>query len=155
MADPTRAGNWRSLMAVVLALVVGLLPKIVGRRVDPYDAYNEQFAPIWKADVLLDHARILALDCLPRLIAGHRLPGFAAEPGGIGPDGRALPGGGDVASVSAVTLGLGLFLLAVPVLASRIGIIPTRAGRAVGRALGPADLVAGRRRGICIESQYL
>ncbi|HEY2158614.1 MAG TPA: hypothetical protein VGH33_23490 [Isosphaeraceae bacterium] len=119
MADPARAGIWRSLLSLVLAFLVGLMPKFVGRWADPYDAYNEQFAPIWKADVLLDHARILALDCLPRLIAGHRLPHFEAEPGGIGPDGRAMSGSGtmSLATVSAVALGLGLFLLAVPGLA--------------------------------------
>src|SRR5262249_31776014 len=90
-----------------------------GRWSDPYDAYGAQFDPIWKTDVLLGHARILALDCLPRLISGHRLPELEAEPGGIGPDGRAMPGTGGLGAVplAAAVLGWGLFAVAVPGLA--------------------------------------
>lgn len=145
-ASPTRIRIGRSVAVLALAFLVGLIPKFLGRRADPYDAYNEQFAPIWKADVLLGHARILALDCLPRLVAGHRLPGFEAEPGGIGADGRAMPGagGGDGVSLAAVTLGGGLFLVAVPgLMLGRRG--ESGSGRAVrwGLLLSSLAVVAG------------
>ena len=117
----------------------GLLPKFVGRWADPYDAYREQFAPIWRADVLLGHVRILGLDCLPRLIAGHRLPNLEAEPGGIGPDGRPLAGSGGVGvvSIAVVSLGLGLFLVALPGLGLRADATsPTRAALTDGLSGG-------------------
>jgi hypothetical protein len=131
-----------SAVVFCLAFVAGLAPKAIGRAVDPHDAYNEQFSPLWKTDVLLSHAQILGLDCLPRLVVGHRLPGLAADPGRIGPDGQALPasggagavavhaklseeankrlpasGGTGIVAVGVVVIGLSLFLLAVPGLA--------------------------------------
>ena len=143
MADPTRM----IALALVLGFVLGLAPKFVGRWVDPYDAYNEQFDPIWKADVLRDHARILALDCLPRLIAGHRLPNFEAEPGGIGPDGRPLAGRRTmgVASIATVILGLGLFAVAVAGLALPEAESPTQ-------PLGSAQARRAVRRGLLLSS---
>ncbi len=145
-ANPTKDGIWPSLTVLVLAFLVGLLPKFIGRWADPYDAYNEQFAPVTRADVLFDHARVLALDCLPRLVAGHRLPHLEAEPGGIGPDGHALPGPAivGVTSVASVVLGLGLFLLAVPGLAIG-GRGEADAGRAVrwGLLISSLAVVAG------------
>ena len=88
------AGWWvlgRSREGMVEALVFGLgfvagaWPHWVGARVDPHDAYSEQFRPVVARELVIGHARILALDCLPRLIAGHRLPGLQADP-----DPRAL-----------------------------------------------------------------
>jgi len=67
-------------LVIVVAFLVGLLPCEIGRRVDPYDAYQEQFRPIYQREVLTEHARILTLDCLPRLIVGHRLFGLQADP---------------------------------------------------------------------------
>ncbi len=67
-------------LLILGAFVVGLLPRELGRRLDPYDAYQEQFQPIYERQVLTEHARILGLDCLPRLITGHRLFGFQADP---------------------------------------------------------------------------
>jgi hypothetical protein len=130
-----------------LACVVGLAPKAIGRAVDPYDAYNEQFSPLWLTDVLLGHARILRLDCLPRLIVGHRLPSLAADPGGIGPDGQALQasGGTGVLAVGVVVLGLSLFMMAVPGLAFDRGPDPDRSRWAVrwGLLVTTAAVLAG------------
>ena len=75
-------------LAFALAAGIGAAPRFIGARVDPHDAYREQFEPVTRLDVLLEHGKILGLDCLPRLIAGHRLPGLQAEP-----DPASLPGG--------------------------------------------------------------
>jgi hypothetical protein len=84
------AGAW------VLALGLGYLPHYLGIRADPYDAYKEQFQTIFDAPgprratreidwrtvgaLATEHTRILAFEALPRLIAGHRLPGLESEP---------------------------------------------------------------------------
>jgi hypothetical protein len=67
-------------LALVVALLAGAAPRTIGQWVEPYDAYNEQFS--WSLDTRLmaEHSRILLLDCLPRLVAGHRLPGLEADP---------------------------------------------------------------------------
>jgi hypothetical protein len=67
-------------LALVLAFLAGAAPRAIGQWVEPYDAYNEQFS--WNLDspLLAEHFRILLLECLPRLVAGHRLPGFEADP---------------------------------------------------------------------------
>jgi len=67
-------------LALVVAFLAGAAPRTIGQWVEPYDAYNEQFS--WSLDsrLLAEHSRILLLDCLPRLVAGHRLPGLEAEP---------------------------------------------------------------------------
>lgn len=70
----------RTWLAFVLAFAVGYLPHEIGVRVDPHDAYQEQFDPVSEPSVLLGHVRLLGFDCLPRLIAGHRLPGMEVEP---------------------------------------------------------------------------
>jgi hypothetical protein len=67
-------------LAFCVAFLIGSAPKIIGARLEPYDAYRDQFATTFEPRVLVDHARILFLDCVPRLIAGHRLPGFQADP---------------------------------------------------------------------------
>jgi hypothetical protein len=56
-----------------IALLVGFLPGLFGRWVDPYDAYPAQFGVIFQPAVLSQHARLLALHCLPRLVAGGEL----------------------------------------------------------------------------------
>ena len=68
------------LLAFAAAGVVGVAPRIIGARVDPHDAYAGQFAFALDGDRLARNAGLLARDCLPRLIAGHRLPGLQAEP---------------------------------------------------------------------------
>ncbi len=58
----------------------GVWPRHVGAWIDPHDAYQEQFSPVTRADVLALHGRLLLEDCLPRLIAGHRVPGLESDP---------------------------------------------------------------------------
>ncbi|MGC1722576.1 MAG: hypothetical protein WA746_26650, partial [Isosphaeraceae bacterium] len=67
-------------LALVLAFLAGAAPRAIGLWVEPYDAYNEQFS--WNLDspLLAEHFRVLLLECLPRLVAGHRLPGLEADP---------------------------------------------------------------------------
>jgi hypothetical protein len=57
----------------LVAMLVGLIPREIGRRVDPYDAYPSQFEMTFKRQAILEHSRILGLYCLPRLIAGTEL----------------------------------------------------------------------------------
>lgn len=67
-------------LAFAAGLAVGYLPHVAGTRVEPYDAYPAQFVPTGNADALENHARLLALECLPRLLGGHLLPDLRAEP---------------------------------------------------------------------------
>jgi len=63
-----------SLAAVFLiAVMVGLLPREIGRRVDPYDAYPSQFEATLQRPAIQEHVRLLVLHCLPRLVAGTEL----------------------------------------------------------------------------------
>jgi hypothetical protein len=57
----------------LVAILVGLIPREIGRRVDPIDAYPSQFQTTLKRQAILEHSRILGLYCLPRLIAGTEL----------------------------------------------------------------------------------
>jgi len=69
-----RSRSGFGLAAVFLiALGFGLLPREIGRRVDRYDAYPAQFESTFEGGAVLEHARLLALHCLPRLIAGIEL----------------------------------------------------------------------------------
>ncbi len=61
------------LALFVVAMTVGLLPREIGRWVDPYDAYPSQFQATLEPAALIEHARLLGLHCLPRLIAGKEL----------------------------------------------------------------------------------
>ena len=54
-------------------MLVGLVPREIGRRVDPYDAYPSQFDATLEPRAIWEHARLLGLHCLPRLIAGTEL----------------------------------------------------------------------------------
>jgi hypothetical protein len=80
----SRGAHWRrwvpNSLALCAAFLVGTAPRTIGSRLEPYDAYRDQLALTIEPRVLAEHARILLLDCLPRLIAGHRLPGFQADP---------------------------------------------------------------------------
>ncbi len=67
-------------LAVALAFLAGVAPRAIGQRVEPFDAYHEQFSWSLQAPLLARHGRILLLDCLPRLVAGHRLPSLEADP---------------------------------------------------------------------------
>ena len=101
------------LLAFVLASGVGILPRLIGARVDPHDAYVGQFEPILRPDHLATNARILRLDCLPRLVAGHRLPGLKSEPDpsklGAHPPPSRPAGGLPWWEIAASALACGLF----------------------------------------------
>ena len=72
-----RSKNGIGLAAVFsVAMLVGLLPREIGRRVDPYDAYPSQFGATLEPRAVQEHARLLGLYCLPRLIAGTELHQF-------------------------------------------------------------------------------
>src|SRR5262249_44515570 len=108
-----RVGRALGLGLAFLALcLLGASPTVLGERLDPYDAYQEQFQPLWNAEVLAGHARILGLECLPRLILGHRLPGLQADPSAdalAGRPGVPDPADWNPASVGTTVLGSILF----------------------------------------------
>lgn len=72
--------GWIGLVGLVLGFSLGQVPREVGKRVEPYNAYGPQFETITEPAVLIGHARLLARECLPRLIAGHRIPGLETDP---------------------------------------------------------------------------
>jgi hypothetical protein len=74
------AGRLATILVFTAALFAGATPRFIGRAVDPHDAYNEQFSGSLDAGLLAEHGRVFLLDCLPRLISGHRLPGLEADP---------------------------------------------------------------------------
>lgn len=67
-------------LVFVLGFALGNSPRELGDRIDPYDAYPGQFQMIFDRSALVEHARILALDCIPRLVSGRDLRTFAAHP---------------------------------------------------------------------------
>jgi hypothetical protein len=75
-----RGGRPRSGIVLAAAflggLVVGILPREIGRRVDPYDAYPSQFAATFEGKAVAGHARLLVVECLPRLVGGSALNDF-------------------------------------------------------------------------------
>lgn len=114
-------GAYRCALAIVLALGVGGLPYVLGKRLEPYDAYREQFSPVSDTSVLAEHARILGFECLPRLIAGHLLPDFRSEPAPEALAGRPArhrsSGEIDVLAATTTVCALGLFAAAILALA--------------------------------------
>jgi hypothetical protein len=130
-------------VAFLAGMAVGLLPREVGRRVDPYDAYPSQFTATWQRSAVLEHAKLLAMSCLPRLIGGADLHEFEGSllPGRTS-TGRALlfRFGGRARSVRprveewlAILLVIG-FALAVVRLASDAAKACEPARKAVGRS---------------------
>jgi hypothetical protein len=106
-------------LAVLLGAAIGFLPAAVGGRLDPHDAYGEQFVSVFEpidpasrvaidlhqAELLIhEHLRILLAECLPRLVAGYRLPGFETEP----PPLRPRRGAAGSLPVATTLLALGL-----------------------------------------------
>ena len=73
-------GRWRlrlgTIASFVLAMLAGFLPHGIGRLVDPHDAYPSQFVATFEGRAIHEHGRLLALACLPRLIAGTELDEF-------------------------------------------------------------------------------
>lgn len=127
-------GRW--VAPLLLGIFLGMTPRVVGTWVDPYDAYGAQFVSILRpinpadgdrswgqaATLAVEHARILTMECLPRLIAGHRAPGFQPDPVvGVGVGGAGVGGGVGYALDAATTaLALGLFGVALIALAVRM-----------------------------------
>ena len=70
-----------------LALAIGIVPGLIGRWADPYDAYPDQFRPLWNREAIAHHAMILGLECLPRLIVGTEVSTLQAD---LAPWGRTL-----------------------------------------------------------------
>jgi hypothetical protein len=128
----------------VAGLLAGVAPRIVGAWVDPYNAYDEQFGLVTNPELLLGHADLLARECLPRLIVGHKLPRFETDPA---PFSLAAPStlrtrqDPGILAIATTTFGLilwgsaTLMLLAVPLTSS------DRACRAVALGLILSGLV--------------
>ncbi len=115
-------------LAFAAGLAIGYAPHWLGLRADDYDAYPVKFATIFGNEqtgqihwaqteaMAREHARLFALECLPRLVAGHRLPGFQADPRPQALGGRSRPGDPpDLHTVPITTtiLSLGLFAASV------------------------------------------
>ena len=140
----TRAAALAGRAVLVLAFLVGLAPRIIGQQLDPHDPYHEQFSWSLESQVLAGHGRILVLDCLPRLVAGHRLPGLEADPdpallGTAGPVRRGVGGGGSFHgwSLLLAVLALGYFAASL----AALGAMAVR-GREPGQRVVAAGLFA-------------
>jgi len=144
----SRWGSIRRVQTLALGLIlpagfaIGWAPSALGRWVDPHDAYNEQFAWSLEPELVREHSRILFLDCLPRLIAGHRLPGLEADPdpallGTAAPIRRADQRAGEAGWIAgALTLlSLALFVGSLAILAARSWNAKSTAARAVALGL--------------------
>ncbi|MEW4570396.1 hypothetical protein AB1L88_21220 [Tautonia sp. JC769] len=119
------SGRGRSKAGIVAAvvfsigLILGAAPRELGKHADPYDPYGQQFSPIFLPDVVADHARILVLECLPRLVVGHELPDLQSTPEALTELGRPARRGPDDptpaldAGPYATALGLLLLIAAV------------------------------------------
>jgi hypothetical protein len=78
---PSRVSRGISMvLALVIGFSVGASPRFIGKLVEPHDAYADQFSWSLEPRLLAEHLRILGLECLPRLIAGHRLLRLEADP---------------------------------------------------------------------------
>jgi hypothetical protein len=64
----------------VAGMLVGLVPRQLGRWADPYDAYPAQFAPTLERAEIVEHLGLLTFGCLPRLIAGTDLNAQGLRP---------------------------------------------------------------------------
>ncbi len=128
----------RSRSGIVLAaaflggMIAGLLPREIGRRVDPYDAYPAQFSATFDADAIARHADLLAYECLPRLVAGTGVRGLGRSMGQRHP------------SLSASATGWVAVLLAIGFVAAcvRVAVDAGRRGDPARRAVGLGILVA-------------
>jgi hypothetical protein len=129
----------RSRRGIVLAatflagLVIGLLPREIGRRLDPYDAYPAQFAATFDPDAVTGHAGLLGLECLPRLFAGTRLEAAVSSP-----DAR-----GASASVSAAGGWALLLLVAFATAIARLAVAAVRDEEPARRAIAAGTLLSG------------
>lgn len=78
-ADDRRPGL-APAASLVLGVFLGLIPWGLGRWLDGRSSYPDQFALVDSPALIADHARLLRDACLPRLLAGHRLPGLETDP---------------------------------------------------------------------------
>jgi len=132
----------------VLVMLLGALPRPVGAWVDPHDAYRGQFALTSNPDQAVAHARLLACDCLPRLLAGYSIPGLLSEPdpatlAGPGDPRRRAPTGFDPAALAAVVMAVPLAAAALAALSWNAVAGASESGRAVAVGLlvsGSANL---------------
>jgi hypothetical protein len=107
-------------LVFALAFLAGAWPHWVGARADPHNVYPDQFQPILRRELLVGHARLLALECVPRLIAGHRLPGLQSEPDPAslgGPGGARSKPDHSLPAAATTAVGLALFAMAMLTLA--------------------------------------
>jgi hypothetical protein len=116
-----------------VAMLFGLAPREIGRRVDPYDAYPAQFSLTLARTAIIEHTRLLALHCLPRLVVGTELDEM--EKAGVSmSESRfpsAPPGKDEWMAVLIVTA----FLIAIVRLARDPATVTDLARRAVSRAM--------------------
>jgi hypothetical protein len=153
------ARQYDAFLAFVVGTLIGYVPHWVGAWLDPHDAYGEQFVSIFRpiggnattfglaldqaGDLLVQHGRILALECLPRLVSGHRLPGLEIEPlaaGSVaGPIARAVFAAWTLLALATFAVSI----VAVGVLGLRSAEHPPRRAIATGLLALAALVVAG------------
>jgi hypothetical protein len=75
-----------------LGMLAGLVPREIGRAVDPYDAYPSQFEATLDPRAIAEHARLLFLQCLPRLVAGVEFNQAERASASLDARGRGLTG---------------------------------------------------------------
>jgi hypothetical protein len=126
------------VLTLTLAFMAGAAPRAIGTWFDPYDAYHEQFAATLDPESLAAHARVLMRDCLPRLIAGHRLPLLEADPdprllGSEAPIHHHGPKRGEFRAVALLTTVLSLAFFAISLVA--LGWVACRGVDPVRRSL--------------------
>lgn len=126
-------------IAFVPAFLAGIAPREFGARVEPYNAYPDQFAVSTDSSQLREHLRLLGLDCLPRLIAGHRLPDLQSDPDpqrlGYPGSRRPAPRDDSNLAIAATIIPLLLFLAAVRALADPESTRGDRAARSIQAGL--------------------
>jgi hypothetical protein len=135
------------------ALLVGFLPRVISGRMDPYDAYPSQFAATFEGEAIREHARLLSLVCIPRLIAGIELPDLHREFRALGDgmtetmnaflvEGTLAPALPALGHIVCAALSLALFLTSLVWLALRRSSPGDLGRRAVsGGVLGSAGLI--------------
>jgi hypothetical protein len=137
-----------ALAGLALGLLIGVVPREVGKRLEPHNAYGPQFEAVASAELLAGHAAILVRDCLPRLIAGHRLPGLESDPDPSGltaPSAYRSPTPIGPTAIAATGMSLLLWLAATASLARRAVQGPEPAGRfvAIGLILSALATLSG------------